>query len=81
MARHVEYLAGDYWAPARWEELVSGTLFKAYEEDGSPITDHTGVYELRAACDAYQVTVSGVGEVWEIKIYDPDPVTFSSTAS
>lgn len=74
LTRNVEVYsdAGREWVPRKFQELVSGTIFRMYEPDGSPVADHTGVYELKAASDPYQVTISGYGDILQIDIYDPE---------
>lgn len=76
MNRYVEVYSEEEgaWVSEQFQNLVSGTIFHLYEQDGTPLTDHTGVFEFRAASDPYQTTVSGYGDVWQIDVYDPEPV-------
>jgi hypothetical protein len=72
--RTLEYMDEDGgWLPIEWSTVVSGMVVKMYEEDGTPITDGTGVYEMNVAADAYQQTISGEEGIWTINLYDPDP--------
>ena len=62
------------WSGIAWPDVVSGTMIRMFEEDGTPITDGTGVLEMYTASDAYQQTVVSGGElIWHIQINDPDP--------
>lgn len=62
------------WAAIDWSTVVSGMTVSIFEEDGTPVTDGTGVYELNVVGDAYQQTVVSGGElIWHIDIADPDP--------
>jgi len=61
------------WTVVDWPTVTSGELVRITEEDGTPITDGTGVYELRVISDAYQQTISDSGSIWTIDIADPDP--------
>jgi hypothetical protein len=58
------------WVDAEWSSLVSGTVFRIYEEDGTPVIDGTGVAEFVAMSDAYMTTYSGV-DVWQTEVEDP----------
>jgi len=74
--RTVEYY--DYgtntWSGTEWSTLVSGSMIRMYEEDGTPVSDGTGIYELQTVSDAYQSTVVSGGElIWHVDIADPDP--------
>jgi len=74
--RTVEYY--DYetntWSGTEWPTLISGSMIRIYEEDGTPISDGTGIYELQTVSDAYQATVVSGGElIWHVNIADPDP--------
>lgn len=74
--RTVEYYDYDTstWSGTEWSTLVSGSMIRIYEEDGSPVTDGTGVLELNTVSDAYQATVVSGGElIWHVDIADPDP--------
>ena len=73
--RTIEYYDYDEltWSGIEWSTVVSGMMVRMYEEDGSPISDGTGIYEMNAISDAYQQTISGVGDVWTIDINDPSP--------
>jgi len=62
------------WTALEWSTVVSGMIVSIYEEDGTPVPDGTGVYELNVVGDAYQQTVVSGGElIWHIDIADPDP--------
>ncbi len=62
------------WATIDWSTVVSGMTVSIFEEDGTPVQDGTGVYELNVVGDAYQQTVVSGGElIWHIDIADPDP--------
>lgn len=61
------------WSGIDWPTAASGMMVRMYEEDGTPIADGTGVFEMNVVADAYQQTISGSGDVWTIDIADPDP--------
>ena len=61
------------WSGVEWPTIVSGSVVRMFEEDGTPITDGTGVYEMNVVADAYQQTISGEEGIWTINIADPDP--------
>lgn len=73
--RTLEYWDTEYeqWFGIAWDTVASGQRVRCYEEDGTPVPDGTGVYEWEVIGDAYQQTISGVGDVWTIDIADPDP--------
>lgn len=73
--RTLEYFDHDIeeWTNIAWADVVSGTIVKLYEEDGTPVPDGTGVFELTVIADSYQQTISGAGDIWTIDIADPDP--------
>ena len=73
--RTIEYFDRETttWSGLEWATVVSGMVVRMFEEDGTPIKDGTGVYEMNVAADAYTQTISGVGDVWTINILDPDP--------
>ena len=74
--RTLEYYDYDTkeWFDVAWAEVVSGTVVRIYEEDGTPVTDGTGVYEMNVVSDSYQQTVVSGGDlIWHIDIADPDP--------
>jgi hypothetical protein len=74
--RTIEYYDNNYdeWFDVNWSDVVSGTVVRIYEEDGTPVPDGTGIFELKVLTDAYQQTVtSGGGLIWHIDIADPDP--------
>ena len=74
--RTVEYMddLGGTWSGIEWPNIVSGTQIRISEEDGSYVTDGTGVIELRTVSNAYQSTVVSGGElIWHVDIADPDP--------
>lgn len=74
MSRHVEYYndtIGDF-VPAQWPELVSGTLFRIYEETGESVFDCNNSQDFLAVSDSYQVTINGK-DCWQIEVKDPDP--------
>ena len=74
--RTLEYYDFDLieWFDTTWSGTVSGTLIRITEEDSTPVVDGTGVHEVWTMSDAYQITISGIGDVWHIDIADPDPV-------
>jgi len=61
------------WSGIPWPTVVSGMMVRMYEEDGTPIKDGTGLYEMFVCLTAYTQTVSGVGDVWTIDVNDPEP--------
>jgi len=61
------------WSGLEWSTVVSGMLVRMFEESGDPVIDGTGVFELNVVADAYQQTISGVGDIWTINIADPEP--------
>lgn len=64
----------DEWFDVDWSDVVSGTMVRMYEEDGTAIPDGTGIFEMNVMSDAYQQTVTSGGElIWHIDIADPDP--------
>lgn len=65
------------WFDIVWPNVVSGTLIKITEEDGTPVLDGTGIHELRATSSSYKTTVSGVGTVWQVDIADSDTESIS----
>jgi len=73
--RIIEYWDFDTstWSGIEWPTVVSGMMVRMYEEDGTPIIDGTGVYEMNVVADAYTQTISGVGDVWTINVDDPEP--------
>jgi hypothetical protein len=74
--RTVEYYDYDTntWSGTDWSVLISGSMIRMYEEDGTPIPDGTGIYEMNVVSDAYQATVTSGGElIWHVDISDPDP--------
>lgn len=73
--RTVEYWDYDAatWSGIEWSAIVSGTVVRMYEENGDPMSTGVGIYEMNVISDAYQVTVSGIGDVWHIDIEDPEP--------
>jgi hypothetical protein len=74
--RTIEYYDYDTegWVDTDWADVVSGTMVRIYEEDGTPVADGTGIVELNVVSDAYQQTVVSGGElIWHIGIADPDP--------
>ena len=74
--RTVDYYDYDEttWSGIEWADVVSGTMIRIFEEDGTPVRDGTGVYELNTVSDAYQRTVVSGGElIWHVDIADPDP--------
>jgi len=60
------------WIDLEWSALTSGTTFKIFEEDGTIVRDGTGVEEFVAQSDSYLLTISGVGDVWSVNVYDPE---------
>lgn len=74
MSRHVEYYNDTSmdFVPAQWPELVSGTLFRIYEETGEPVFNYNNKQDFLAISDAYQVTISGE-DYWQVEVEDPDP--------
>ena len=72
--RSIEYYDYDTneWVDTEWSTVVSGMMVRIYEEDGTPISDGTGIYEMRVLSDAYLQTISGSGDVWTIDISDAD---------
>jgi hypothetical protein len=76
--RTLEYMDVDSnWLPVEWPTVVSGMVVRMFEDDGTPITDGTGVYEMQVVSDAYQQTISGVGDIWTIDVNDPDPMPYA----
>ena len=75
--RTVTYFDDDVkeWFGVEWSDIVSGTQIRIYEEDGTPVTDGTGVHELFTDSDAYQQTISGEEGIWTVNIFDPNPFT------
>jgi len=73
--RTLEYWDDDNltWSGIEWPAVVSGMVVRMYEEDGTAISDGTGVYEMNVISDAYQQTISGVDGIWTINVADPDP--------
>ncbi len=74
--RTLEYYDYDTkeWFDINWADVVSGTVVRIFEEDGTSVTDGTGVYEMNVVSDAYQQTVVSGGDlIWHIDIADPDP--------
>jgi hypothetical protein len=73
--RTLEYWDTEYnqWFDIAWDTVASGQRVRCFEGDGTPVPDGTGIYEWEVVKDAYQVTISGVGDVWHIDIADPDP--------
>ena len=74
--RTLEYYDYDTkeWFDVNWSDVVSGTVVRIYEEDGTPVVDGTGVYEMNVVSDSYQRTVVSGGDlIWHIDIADPDP--------
>lgn len=61
------------WSGIEWSTVTSGMRVRCFEEDGTPVPDGTGIYEWEVIGDAYQATISGVGDVWQIDIADPEP--------
>jgi hypothetical protein len=70
--RTLEYWDYDetVWSGIEWPTVVSGMRVRCYEADGTPIPDSIGIYEWEVVSDAYQQTISGVGDVWTIDIED-----------
>lgn len=79
--RTVEYYDHDTneWFGIEWSAIVSGTMIRINEEDGTPVKDGTGIYEFNTASDSYLQTISGSGDVWTVQCYDPDPYTAPRT--
>ena len=73
--RIIEYYDYDAkeWFGMDWSDVVSGTMIRMFEDDGTPVADGTGVFEMQTVSNSYQQTISGSGEVWTIDIADPDP--------
>jgi len=74
--RTVDYYDYDTeeWFDVEWSNIVSGTMIRIFEEDGTPLPDGTGIYELNTVSDAYQQTVVSGGDlIWHVDIADPDP--------
>lgn len=75
--RTVEYFDEDIgnWFDIEWSNIVSGTQIRITEENGTLVTDGTGVYELITDSDSYLQTISGSGDIWTVDILDPSPFT------
>jgi len=73
--RTIEYYdeLSTVWSGISWENVISGTMIRIYEEDGTPVVDGTGVYEFMTASDSYLSVISGSGDIWTVQTYDPDP--------
>lgn len=73
--RTIEYYDSetDTWSGTEWSTVVSGMTVRMYEEDGTPIHDGSGAYEMNVVGDAYLQTISGSEDVWTIDIMDSDP--------
>ena len=74
--RTIEYYDYDIkdWFDIEWANVISGSMIRIFEEDGTPVPDGTGIYELNVVSDAYQQTVVSGGDlIWHIDIADPDP--------
>lgn len=61
------------WNEVEWSTIVSGSRIQIYEEDGTIITDGTGIHEFTTTSDAYITTYSGEGDVNVIDVEDPSP--------
>jgi hypothetical protein len=80
--RSVEYFDNitNNWEGISWTDVVSGTTIRISEEDGTSVTDGTGVAELYAVTDSYLSAASGTEDVWTVDVYDPEPYPVAKRA-
>lgn len=68
--RIVEYYDDDTeeWFNVEWSSIVSGTLIRIFEMDGTRVIDKTGAIEFYTVSDSYIPEENGIPAVWTVSV-------------